>query len=199
MRIRTGIILFILIALVGNAGPSMAQSARDLFFEGNDYMKEGNLEEAKAAYLESIALNPKIPMVHFNLGLVYKKMRDYPAAAGSLEEVLKLDPNHLDARVTIGNVYNYMEEWSKAISHLNFVVHRRPNDPEAHGNLGWALLNYNEGPPFKYLVIVNLAKAVELFDQQGMSGPAEATRKTLEDALEKFGKDYQDRFGSKQP
>ena len=80
-----------------------------------------------------------------------------------------------------------MERWQKAIGHLNRVVHRTQENAEAHGNLGWAYLNYSDGPQFKMLVILNLDRAVELFEAQKMPEAADATRQTLEEARKKFG------------
>ena len=100
---------------------------------------------------------------------------------------MKLEPFHLDARLSLGNVYNRLNKWEDAIGQLNIVVHRQRNNAEAHGNLGWAYYNYEVGPPFKHLVILNLKKAVSLFDAQNMRKAAEATQKILDEAIAKFG------------
>jgi hypothetical protein len=65
-------------------------------------------------------------------------------------------------------------------------VHRRQDDAEAHGNLGWAYYNFSNGPPFKYLVIINLRKAVELFKSRNQNEAANSTQTLLEDAMIKF-------------
>jgi hypothetical protein len=80
-----------------------------------------------------------------------------------------------------------LNQWEDAIGQLNIVVHRNQNNAEAHGNLGWAYYNYKNGPPFKHLVIINLKKAVALFEAQNMSQAAQATQKVLDEAIAKFG------------
>ena len=103
-----------------------------------------------------------------------------------MEKAVELEPGNLDARYSLGNIYNHLERWEEAIAQLNMVVHRRQDDAEAHGNLGWAYYNFKKGPPFKYLVIINLEKAVTLFESKDQHEAANSTRKVLEDAMTKF-------------
>ena len=107
-------------------------------------------------------------------------------AAVALEKAVALEPGNLDARYSLGNIYNHLERWEDAIAQLNIVVHRRQDDAEAHGNLGWAYYNFRKGPPFKYLVIINLRKAVDLFELKNQHEAANSTRKVLDDAMIKF-------------
>ncbi len=164
-----------------------ANSAKDWFERGNIFRNEGAYQEAVEAYEKSAELNPNYWVVYQNLGLAYQKLRNFEKAVEAFQKGLKLAPHNLDIHLSLGNVYNFLEEWEKAISHINLVVHRRPNDAIAHGNLGWAYFNYNSGPPFRMLTIVNLSRAVELFKKDGMLQAAEATQKTLEEAKKKFG------------
>ena len=100
---------------------------------------------------------------------------------------MKLEPDNLDARYSLGNTYNHLNRWEDAIAQLNIVIHRRHDDAEAHGNLGWAYYNFKKEPTFKYLVSINLKKAVGLFESKNQLGAADATRKVLEEAIIHFG------------
>jgi len=162
-------------------------SSEQWFQEGNRFSSEGRFEEAVKAYEKSIASNALSPVAHYNLGIAYKNLKQLDKAAVALEKSVELEPVNMDARVTLGNVYNLQERWADAIGQLNVVVHRKQGDAEAHGNLGWAYYNYKEGPPFKELVILNLARAVKLFKEQNQLQAAEATQKILEEARNKFG------------
>ncbi|MFQ5449311.1 MAG: tetratricopeptide repeat protein [Nitrospinaceae bacterium] len=168
-------------------GPAAALDAEGWFLKGNQLSQQGQFEEAVGAYEKSLKQNPKSPVTHYNLGIAYKNLHQYEKAAEALEKTVALEPTYLDARLTLGNVYNLMEHWEDAVGQLNIVVHRRQNDAEAHGNLGWAYYNYKNFPKFKYLVILNLQKAVDLFREQNKPEAAEATRKVLEEARAKFG------------
>jgi tetratricopeptide (TPR) repeat protein len=162
------------------------EKAEDWFLKGNILSRQGRFEEAVDAYKKSIGRNPNATVVHFNLALAYKSLNRQGEAAVALEKAVELEPGNLDARYSLGNIYNHLERWEDAIAQLNMVVHRRQDDAEAHGNLGWAYYNFSEGPPFKYLVIINLRKAVELFKSRNQNEAANSTQKVLEDAMIKF-------------
>ena len=162
------------------------ESAEDWFLKGNGLSQQGRFEEAVEAYKKSIKLNPKATVAHFNLALAYKNLDKQEEAAISFEKSIELEPGNLDARYSLGNIYNYLQRWEDAIAQLNIVVHRRQGDAEAHGNLGWAYYNFTNGPQFKYLVIINLRKAVDLFKSRNQNEAAHSTQKVLEDAMTKF-------------
>ena len=184
MRVVASLVVFLLIGLTSNA---WSLDAEQWFLDGNRLSSEGKYEEAAKVYQKSIDQNPSAPVAHYNLGIAYKNLGKLDKAAIALEKAVELAPTNLDIRLTLGNVYNLQERWKDAIGQLNIVVHRQQNDPQAHGNLGWAYYNYKDGPPFKQMVILNLSKAVELFELKNQLKAAESTRKILEEAKLKFG------------
>lgn len=161
--------------------------ALKLYLKGNKLSQQGQYEQAADAYHQAIQINPDATGPFYNLGLAYKNLKQYERASAAFEGALRLEPHNMNIRLRLGNIYNLMKRWGKAIGHLNVVVHRTKDNAEAHGNLGWAYLNYAEGPPFKMLVVLNLEKAVELFEAQKMPEAAQATRQTLAEARKKFG------------
>jgi len=162
------------------------ESAEDWFLKGNRLSQQGRFEEAVEAYKKSIELKPNATVVHFNLALAYKNLNKQEEAAVAFEKSVELEPGNLDYRYSLGNIYNHLQRWEDAIAQLNIVVHRRQGDAEAHGNLGWAYYNFTKGPPFTYLVIINLRKAVDLFKSRNQNEAASSTQKILEDAMIKF-------------
>ena len=188
---RSSFALFSVVILIC-ATPLFANEAEDWFHRGNGFRQEGRLLDAIDAYERSVQLNSGYWVAHYNLGLAYQKARMFAKAADSFQRALKLVPDNLDIRLNLGNVYNYLKNWEAAIQHLNIVVHKRQGDAVAHGSLGWALRNYKRGPPFKLLVVIHLRTAVELFETQNQPSAADATRKTLSEALLSFGMDSSD-------
>ena len=179
--------LIILVALFGQIPNTWPQEkAEDWFLKGNTLSRQSRFEEAVEAYKRSIENNPNATVAHFNLGLAYKNLNQLEEAATAFKKTVELEPGNLDARYSLGNTYNHLNRWEDAIAQLNIVVHRRRDDAEAHGNLGWAYYNFKKGPRFKYLVIINLKKAVELFESKNQLGAADATRKVLEEAMAHF-------------
>ena len=176
--------LIILLGFIPNIWSQ--EKAEDWFLKGNVLSRQGRFEEAIDAYKKSIENNPNATVAYFNLALAYKRLNRQGEAAVAFEKAVELEPGNLDARYSLGNIYNHLERWEDAIAQLNIVVHRRQDDAEAHGNLGWAYYNLRKGPPFKYLVIINLRKAVSLFESKNQFGAANSTRKVLEEAMIKF-------------
>ena len=187
-RLTSAFAVSVLAILLGWALEVHAQmGAEEWFLKGNTLSRTGRFDEAVEAYKRSIEKNPKATVAHFNLGLAYKNLNRMGEAAAAFEKTVELEPGNLDARYSLGNAYNHLERWEDAIAQLNIVVHRRRADAEAHGNLGWAYYNYKKGPPFKHLVIVNLRKAVSLFEAKDQLDSADATRRVLEEAMAQFG------------
>ena len=181
------LITLLFVILLAPVPAVLADEALDWYLKGNAFSQKGQFKEAVEAYHQAIQINPDATGPFYNLGLAYKHLKRYEHASAAFESALRLEPDNINIRLSLGNIYNRMERWEQAIDHLNRVVHRSKDNAEAHGNLGWAYLNYSKGPQFKMLVIVNLKKAVDLFEAQKMPEAAEATRKTLEEARKKFG------------
>lgn len=178
----------LLIILFGFIPDTWSQErAEDWFMKGNELRRQGLFDQAIDAYKKSIEDNPNATVAYFNLALVYKNLNRLGEAASAFERAVELEPGNMDARYGLGNVYNHLERWEEAIAQLNVVVHRRRNDAEAHGNLGWAYYNIKIEPPFKLLVIVNLRRAVDLFESKNQLEAAEATRKILSEAMVRYG------------
>ena len=194
LNIKIAFTLLFSCLIVFSANLVLANSSKDWFEKGNSFQNEGAYQDAVEAYEKSAELNPKYWVVYQNLGLAYQKLRNFEKASEAFQKALKLAPDNLDIHLSLGSVYNFLEKWEQAISHINLVVHRRSNDAVAHGNLGWAYFNYTSGPPFRMLTIVNLSRAAQLFEQEGMTQAAEATKKTLEEAKNKFGFNDENEF-----
>lgn len=187
-QLKFSVLVFVLTFMLSSFPPSaQALDAEEWFAKGNELSQKGQFSEAVNAYQKSIEQNPLSPVAHYNLGIAYKNLQTFDKAVASFKKTIELEPFHLDARLSLGNVYNRLNRWEDAIGQLNIVVHRDQNNAEAHGNLGWAYYNFKKGPPFKYLVIINLKKAVTLFTAQNMSAAAKATQKVLDEATTKFG------------
>ncbi len=183
-------IFLTLLVLIGFCQSTLAEESLDAkgwFEKGNELSREGKFSDAAQAYQQSIQLSDQSPVAYYNLGIALKKMQQFDQALLAFEKTVALESTHLDGWLSLGNIYNRLERWEDAIGALNQVVHRRQNDAEAHGNLGWALYNYRDGPPFKYLVIINLQKATDLFEQQNLPQAARATGEVLQEAKIKFG------------
>jgi tetratricopeptide (TPR) repeat protein len=63
---------------------------------------------------------------HFNLGLVFLRLEDYPQAIGTFERVLALDEQMTDARFNLGFAYAKMGRYDEATRQYGLVVDQAP-------------------------------------------------------------------------
>lgn len=59
---------------------------------------EAEQDRAIMAYERALALDPAVPHVHYNLGLIYLERNDLSRAAAQFQQALKTDPGDKDAR-----------------------------------------------------------------------------------------------------
>ena len=59
----------------------------------------GLQEQGEKYYTQTIELDPKQTLAHFNLGLLYKEQKKLVLAKKEFEEALKINPNHANAKI----------------------------------------------------------------------------------------------------
>ncbi|OGJ57601.1 hypothetical protein A2635_01890 [Candidatus Peribacteria bacterium RIFCSPHIGHO2_01_FULL_51_9] len=59
---------------------------------GSFYLEKGDIERAYEHLLRARALDPNLPSVHYNLGLIFEYLGQQNEARAAFEEVLRLDP-----------------------------------------------------------------------------------------------------------
>ncbi len=108
---------------------------------GNSLEAQGKLAEAAAEYRRALDGAPKKPGLHFLLGNVDWKLRNFDAAQTELAQELKLNPHHAMANLRIGEIVldTQREEPMHAVAFLREAVTDAPNSLEAHRELGKAL------------------------------------------------------------
>lgn len=111
-------------ALKGPGSPIMAdllpleQQARSLM--ASEPQKAGDL------WRQVIERAPDNIRAHFNLGLVFLRLEDYPQAIGTFERVLALDEQMTDARFNLGFAYAKMGRYDEATRQYGLVVDQAP-------------------------------------------------------------------------
>jgi tetratricopeptide (TPR) repeat protein len=73
------------------AGPAAAQSASDLFAEGNALVRSGVYRTALLRYREAAAAGLDSPLLHFNQGVVYYRLGEFDMAAAEFGQAA-IDP-----------------------------------------------------------------------------------------------------------
>ena len=95
------------------AGPDTAQLQAD-FKAAATLLQEGKLDESEAAFKELAAKNPSTPEVHYNLGLIATRKKDWPAAEAAFKRAIELRPEFGDAYSQLADVYTKMGQPEKA-------------------------------------------------------------------------------------
>jgi Flp pilus assembly protein TadD/4-amino-4-deoxy-L-arabinose transferase-like glycosyltransferase len=102
--------------------------------------KLGNWQEAEAEYLQAIAADPEDAVSFRNLGTLKLLQRRPEEGARFLEKAVALEPESTEARFNLVTVYYKMGNYAGAVEQARYVVKKNPADPQAHHNLGAALM-----------------------------------------------------------
>ena len=110
----------------------------------------GAFEEAEEAGQRALELDPKSPMVHNTLGLMFSSLanrqRDRSArqqkldqAVRHFQQALRIHPNYAQAHNNLGIVLDDQGKADEAIEQYRQALRIKPNYAQAHNNLGTAL------------------------------------------------------------
>lgn len=147
-------LLMIFLGLLGCTGGATEES-RNHYERGRSLGKQGNYNEALAAFNEAIAANPENAEAHNGLGFCYLLLGQKEKAERSLKEALRLQPDLLKAVKNLASLYHRQERMKEAISLWERLTEISPNDAE-----GWSYLStaqMSEGQIEKALVAAKRA------------------------------------------
>lgn len=102
---------------------------------------EGRTNDAIAAYLKAIELQPGYYLPHQSLGTYYRQLGNYSEAEKHWRRVVELAPAYFTGRANLGGLYAEMGRWEDSERQLNIAREIEPNSRIALNNLG-ALYQY---------------------------------------------------------
>jgi Flp pilus assembly protein TadD len=108
------------------------------------------LDDAARSARQGLSLQPDMPMLHYNLGLVLQLQGQLEDAAASYRRTLELAPDHSAACNNLGAVLKALDDLSGAERHYRRATVLDPANLEARSNLGHVLLalgRYEEAWP----------------------------------------------------
>jgi len=109
------------------------------YFLGVALENRGHTEEAKAAYLEALRLNPGLADAFYNLGVIAEKEKDPDEALEYYRRAVRADPGHSHACYNLGVLLQARGELEEAAAAYRKALSSHPSDPFAHNNLGSVL------------------------------------------------------------
>ena len=95
---------------------------------------QGQWQSAEIAARELIALQPGNASLHYNLGLVQRRLGQEKAAAGALLEALRLDADHHNARFELGCALRELGDIEAAGNCFQTYLSSCPQDTDARLN-----------------------------------------------------------------
>jgi tetratricopeptide (TPR) repeat protein len=118
----------------------------------------GDTDGAIAAYEAILAKTPEIPLVHFNLGTLYKKKGDAARASAEMEKAIALDPRFVDGYVGLATL---LAETGKRAEAIEAIKKGTVENPQS-GRLQYALGVLAEGSGETAVAKAAFLKAEEL-------------------------------------
>jgi tetratricopeptide (TPR) repeat protein len=103
---------------------------------GNVLIRYGRLQEAEAAYLASLKLDPEQPAAHANLGVVYYQQGEMAKAAASFEQALRIDEQDASTLYLLAAVRLQENDLEAAEPLLKEALRADPALPETYYGLG---------------------------------------------------------------
>jgi tetratricopeptide (TPR) repeat protein len=105
---------------------------------GKYYEARGRLPEALGEYRRALGAKGSAPGLHFLIGNVLWKNRDFEAALPEFEAELRVNPGHSKANQRAGNIYIHLDQPERALPYLEKAVAGEPTLLEARRDLGKA-------------------------------------------------------------
>jgi cytochrome c-type biogenesis protein CcmH/NrfG len=103
------------------AATATAEEAAKLgaaYAQAVEAIKASQWDAAEAALKEVLAKIPDQPVVHFNLGHVYRQKKDWPAAEAEFKRATELEPGKADAFVALAALYEVQGKGPEAVDFL---------------------------------------------------------------------------------
>jgi tetratricopeptide (TPR) repeat protein len=106
---------------------------------GNHYFREGEYEQALAAFRRAIEVYPDDLNALNDIGTVYQRRGQLTEALDAYQEVLRRDPHHFHANANSGVVLQEQGQYDAAIPHFEAALRAEPQSGDMHYRLNLAL------------------------------------------------------------
>jgi tetratricopeptide (TPR) repeat protein len=103
------------------------------------YLEAGRMDDAIAAFRESLRLNNQSAPTHYNLGFALSASGRREEAIAQFEEAIRIDPDYAQAHNNLGAMLQATGRNERALSHYRRALALRPDNLDARTNLGQLL------------------------------------------------------------
>ena len=105
---------------------NVTDTFQELFFDALKEKGIENYEKAIMALEKCRELEPKSPVVYFELGNNYMELENFNIAQANFSKALELDPDNKDVLMQLYNVYGITEQYDKAVGILKKLIAADP-------------------------------------------------------------------------
>lgn len=126
------------LANINLSGQSADKTIESYAEQGQRALAEGRYAEAEQDFEKLRTLQPRVPEIHANLGLIYFEQRKFDQAIASLRQALKLKPGLMNSENLLAMSLSEIGQYKEAIPGLEKAFHRFP-DPETKRMCGLEL------------------------------------------------------------
>jgi len=123
----------------GRVAPHVTREVAQLYALAVAQQRAGNVAAAIETYGRCLALDPRYPEIHNNLGTALDQMGRLQEAVACFESALSLDPGYVRPLVNLGKVLRLQGKAAEALVRLERALTLAPDNPAALTNLGFAL------------------------------------------------------------
>jgi tetratricopeptide (TPR) repeat protein len=134
------------------------ETAKQLFVDGLDLIKNNEFEQAEKKFLKSLKLIPDRESVLNNLTSTQIKLKKYQDAKKSAARVVELNKNNTVAWMNLGVIEQELDNFETSINYFNKAIEIDPKYFHAYNNKGILLCEAGQYQG----AIINFDKALEL-------------------------------------
>ncbi len=103
--------------------------------------RAGKLDEALAVYEELRVDNDAVPELHFNMGALHARKRDWPAAEASFRRTLELRPEQMNAALALASTLEQQGRTEEADAMFADLADEHPDNVEVLMGLAVGFIN----------------------------------------------------------
>jgi tetratricopeptide (TPR) repeat protein len=131
-------------------GRQLSSSDRELIqtylSQGQEFLQEGDLNQAAEVYSQALALDPNIVQAHSALGYIYAQQGRFLEAVEENLAVLKLAPNDYASHKNLSILYQQLERIDEALAEAQIALGLAPENEKAAVKAFIAQLQQQAGP-----------------------------------------------------
>jgi tetratricopeptide (TPR) repeat protein len=146
---------FVLALAIAIGGPTraLADTQADTFADrGDKYFRDGDCPNAIEVYKKAIALDAKLGLAYYGLGLCYHQQQQWQLAIDNWKQARALLEPEAAMLLVMGADYYHLKEYDEALKAFNGAIALLPSDLDQAMAKYWMGVIYNEtGQPEKAL------------------------------------------------